>query len=100
MTTSSNKAAATFEKKVPFADNGSRLHHSKALQPKQQLLGQAIGLLQELDDTNAHTLSYLTDIFAICVMYHVEGKVCVFIESCNRQQGALLASAVNVLQSQ
>jgi hypothetical protein len=65
-------AVATVEMKVPFANSDPRLFHSKALQPKQQLLGQAIGLLQA--SSFDHTLSYLTDIFAISVMYHIQGK--------------------------
>jgi hypothetical protein len=62
------KAASTLEMKVPFGKSG--LYQSKALQPKQQLLGQAIGLLSD----RPYTLSYLTDMFAISVMHFVPGK--------------------------
>jgi hypothetical protein len=65
-------AAATIEMKVPIRSSDPRLFHSKALKPKQQLLCQALALL----DNRTHTLSYLTDIFAISVMYYVEGKAC------------------------
>jgi hypothetical protein len=65
-------AVATVEMKVPFAFSDPKLFRSKALQPKQQLLGQAIGLLRASNRT--HNLSYLTDIFAISVMYHIQGK--------------------------
>jgi len=68
------EAAGTFEMKVPFGPSDPRLFHSKALQPKQQLLGQAIGLFRGKPDGRSHTLSYLTDIVAIAVMYYVKGK--------------------------
>jgi len=63
-----NAATATVEMKVPFTTS---LYHSKALQPKQQLLGQAIGLMQQ--GNHERTLSYLTDIFAISIMHYVGG---------------------------
>lgn len=53
-------ATATLEMKVPSSKSG--LYQSKALQPKQQLLGQPMGLRSKL--------SYLTDIFSVCVMSH------------------------------
>lgn len=58
------------EMKVAFAPHSSRLYHSEARGPKQQLLGQAIGLLTA---GKTHVLSYLTDIIAMSVMYHVKG---------------------------
>ena len=56
-------ATATLEIKVPFNTSDPRLYHSKALQPKQQLLGQAMGLRSKL--------SYLTDIISVSVMHHL-----------------------------
>ena len=65
-----NDAEATFEMKVPFSNGG--LYQSQALQPKQQLLGQDMGLLQK--SGRPYNLSYLSDIFALSVMYHIKGK--------------------------
>lgn len=65
-------ATATIEMKVSMRQSDPRLFHSKALKPKQQLLCQALALLKG----HSHTLSYLTDIFAISVMYYVKGKAC------------------------
>ena len=65
-----HKAVSTLEMKVPFGNFEPKLYHSKAMQPKQQLLGQAIGLLSD----RPYTLSYLTDMFAISVMHFVPGK--------------------------
>lgn len=70
-------AKSTVEMKVPFSTSG--LWHSKALQPKQQLLGQAIGIWHNPLDTRQaqaphHTLSYLTDVFALSVMYYDGGN--------------------------
>ena len=67
------EATATLEIKVPFNQSSSTLYKSKALQPKQQLLGQAMGLRQ-LKPSRLYNLSYLTDIFALSVMYHVNGR--------------------------
>ena len=67
-------ATATFEMKVAMGNADPRLYHSKALQPKQQTLGQAIGRFQHKPERRFHSLSYLTDIFAIAVLYHIEGK--------------------------
>ena len=64
------ESKAIIEMKVPFGR--SSLHHSKALQPKQQLLGQSVGLFKRKSNENSHTLSYLTDIFAISLLYHVK----------------------------
>ena len=61
--TAISEATATLEMKMPFNNSDPRLFKSKALQPKQQLLGQAMGLNSKL--------SYLTDIFAVSVMYHL-----------------------------
>jgi hypothetical protein len=66
------EAVATLEMKVPFNPSDPRLYHSKALQPKQQLLGQAMGLLQS--SGRPYVISYLTDIVALSVMHHVKGK--------------------------
>jgi hypothetical protein len=59
---------ANVEMKVPFTTS---LCHSKALKPKQQLLGQAIGLwkMTPTSDTPSHRLSFLTDVFALSVLY-------------------------------
>jgi len=65
-------AVSTIEMKVPFALHSSRLFHSGAAAPKQQLLGQAVGLLQTSTE-RTHVLCYLTDIIALSVMYHVPG---------------------------
>jgi hypothetical protein len=67
-----DEAYATFEMKVPFSKDG--LYGSAALQPKQQLLGQAMGLRQSPSASRIYNLLYLTDIFALAVMYHIEGK--------------------------
>ena len=67
-----NSATATLEMKVPFNSHDPRLYHSTAIQPKQQLLGYAMGLLRS--HKRIDNLSYLTDCFALSVMYHVEGK--------------------------
>ena len=70
--TNINEAIATLEMKLPFNSSASsRLWKSKALLPKQQLLGQAMGLVQS---NQAYHLSYLTDIFAVSVMYHSDAK--------------------------
>ena len=66
------EACATFEMEVPFSRDG--LFGSSALKPKQQLLGQAMGLRQASSASRIYNLAYLTDIFALSVMYHVEGK--------------------------
>ena len=65
-------STATVEMKVPFT---SSLCHSKGLKPKQQLLGQAIGRWKMTctPGTPSHTLSFLTDVFALSVMYF-DGK--------------------------
>jgi hypothetical protein len=70
------------EMKVPFTNKSSRLFHSTALQPKQQLLGQTMGLFQMKKQyqkfekaEGEHVFSYLTDMFALSVMFHVENKV-------------------------
>ena len=71
------KAVATLELKVPFNQSNSTLYESKAVRPKQQLLGQAMGLRQmSKGHSPTYHLSYLTDIFALSVMYHVERKAC------------------------
>jgi hypothetical protein len=59
-------AASTIEMKVPFETSG--LWHSTALAPKQQLLGQAIGRWHS--SSNAYALSFLTDVFALAVMFY------------------------------
>ena len=64
------ESKAIIEMKVPF--DPASLYHSKALQPKQQLLGQSVGLFKRKSNENSHTLSYLTDIFAISLLYHVK----------------------------
>ena len=64
-------ADATFEMKVPFRKGG--LYQSQALQPKQQLLGQAMGLRQSSPTSRIYNLLYLTDIISLSVMYHVKG---------------------------
>ena len=61
-----NKEHSTLEIKVPFAFSDPRLYHSKALQPKQQLLGQAIGYCKA---KGCPVLSYLTDLVAMSVMW-------------------------------
>jgi hypothetical protein len=66
-----NKSKATFEVKFPF--DTKSFYHSKAIQPKQQLLGQSVDLSRNKPSENLYTLSYLTDIFAISVLYHIEG---------------------------
>jgi hypothetical protein len=63
-------AEATLEMKVAFSPHSSRLFHSEAVGPKQQLFGQAFGLLT---NERTHVLSYLTDIIALSIMYYVEG---------------------------
>lgn len=73
-----SQSTATIEMKVPFGKSGSTLFHSKAFRPKQQLLGQAIGLcsLQSAEtqattsDRTISSLSYLTDCVALSVMYY------------------------------
>ena len=65
------EATATLEMKTPF--NRAGLYSTTAMQPKQQLLGYAMGL-KEIDTSCLYKLSYLTDFFAISVMYHVEKK--------------------------
>ena len=60
------ESIATLEMKVPFNVSGSKLFKSKALQPKQQLLGQAMGVKQEHERPS--DLSFLTDIVAISVL--------------------------------
>jgi hypothetical protein len=67
-----DEAYATFEMKVPFSKDG--LYGSAAPQQKQQLLGQAMGLRQSQSASSIYNLLYLTDIFALSVMYHIEGK--------------------------
>jgi hypothetical protein len=69
--TSIKEATATLEMKVPFNRGG--LYSTTAMQPKQQLLGYAMGL-KELDKSCPFKLSYLTDFFAISVMHYVENK--------------------------
>lgn len=61
-------AVATIEMRRPFIKKG--LFHTSALQPKQQLIGQALALMQM--GPCDHKLSFLTDIFAVSVMHHVE----------------------------
>jgi hypothetical protein len=63
-------AETKLEMKVAFGLNNSRLFHSEAVGPKQQLFGQAFGLRT---NERTHVLSYLTDIIALSIMYHVEG---------------------------
>ena len=74
-TTEIKTATATIEMKVPFNQDG--LYKTEALQPKQQLLGCAMGLnemtLIELGHAE-HKLSYLTDLFAISFMYYIDKK--------------------------
>ena len=70
--TDNDEADATFEMKVPFGRDG--LYRSQAPQPKQQLLGQAMGLRQASSASRIYNLLYLTDIFALSVMYYIEGK--------------------------
>lgn len=70
-------ATATLEMKVPFNTSSNSLYRSRAVQPKQQLLGQAMGLLQKSllqKSGRPYNLSYLSDIFALSVMYHFENK--------------------------
>lgn len=70
-------AVATLELKVPFNQSNSTLYKSKAVRPKQQLLGQAMGLRQmSQGHSRPYHLSYLTDVFALSVMYHVDRKAC------------------------
>jgi hypothetical protein len=65
---------AVFEMKVPF--DRKSLFHSKALQSKQQLLGQSVGLFRKQPKTeNRHTKSYLTDIFAISMLCYIKDVV-------------------------
>lgn len=61
-------STANVEMKVPFTTS---LFHSKGLKPKQQLLGQTIGLwkMTPTSDTPHHRLSFLTDVFALSVLY-------------------------------
>lgn len=74
-------AVATVEMKVPFGRFNPKLYHSNAQQPKQQLLGQSIGLLNYQPDkstpnnesTKLFTMSYLTDMIAISFLFHQEG---------------------------
>ena len=64
-------AVATIEMKRPYSKTG--IFQNPALQPKQQLIGQTLALTQmKLCD---YKLSFLTDIFALSVMFHVHGKV-------------------------
>jgi hypothetical protein len=67
------QAYAIIEMKVPL--NAKSLFHSKALGPKQQLLGQTMGLLQQSNTESTFKLSFLTDMFALSVMHHVSGQV-------------------------
>ena len=69
--TSIHDAVATIEMKKPFAKKG--LFQTPALQPKQQLIGQALALMQK--NPCAYKLSFLTDLFALSVMYHVDGRL-------------------------
>jgi hypothetical protein len=62
-----NGAISTLEMKVPFDSSG--LYRSAAPRPKQQFIGEAMGLLQGSPNC-AYNLSYLTDIFAQSVMYY------------------------------
>jgi hypothetical protein len=62
-----NEAISTLEMKVPFDSHG--LYRSAAPRPKQQFIGEAMGLLQGSPNC-AYNLSYLTDIFALSVMYY------------------------------
>ena len=64
-------AIATIEMKRPFSKKG--LYKTPAFQPKQQFIGQALALMQMAPD--ASKLSFLTDVFALSVAYHVNGKV-------------------------
>ena len=74
-TTEIKTATATIEMKLPFNQKG--LYKTAAMQPKQQLLGYAMGLnemtLIELGHAE-YKLSYLTDLFAISVMYYIDNK--------------------------
>jgi hypothetical protein len=65
-------ATATLDMKVPFNPSGNSLYRSRAVQPKQQLLSQAMGLLQK--SGRPYNLSYLSDIFALSVMYYTGEK--------------------------
>ena len=64
------ESRAIIELKSPFDLNN--LYHSKAVGPKQQLLGQAVGCFRGKQGAR-YILSYLTDIFAISVLCHVKG---------------------------
>ena len=62
---------------MPFNQSNSTLFKSKAVRPKQQLLGQAMGLRQMCKGhPPAYHISYLTDISALSVMYHLDRKAC------------------------
>lgn len=75
-------AAAIVEMKVPFGTGPSVLFHSKAISPKQQVLGQAMALLasqvplseEEEGAPRTRCLCYLTDMVALSVLYYVPGK--------------------------
>lgn len=83
VSTDINDAAAVIEVKVPFAPSDPRLYHSKALQPKQQVLGQAMGLLQQNQQSppRQDILCYLTDVMAISVLYYYNNgeKKCAYL---------------------
>ena len=66
-----NNAFATLTVKVTFNSTGSTLYKSRALQAKQQLFGDAMGLNQQSGQPGK--LSYLTDLVAIAVMYYQDG---------------------------
>mgnify|MGYP003386693942 CR=1 FL=1 len=65
------ESVAIIEMKSPFDTNN--LYNAKAQQPKQQLLGQAVGCFRSRPDRKKYTLSYLTDVFAISLLCHVQG---------------------------
>jgi hypothetical protein len=64
-------AIATIEMTRPFSKSG--LYKTPAFQPKQQFIGQALALMQMAPC--ACKLSFLTDVFALSVVYHANGKV-------------------------
>jgi hypothetical protein len=67
-----NDSTANIEMKVPFDAKGG-LYQSQALRPKQQLLGQAFGLWINKPSEKKYILSYLSDLFAISVLFYMEG---------------------------
>jgi hypothetical protein len=87
------ESKAIIEMKVPFDSNS--LYCSKALKSKQQLLGQSVGVLMN-NPKNHHSISYLTDIFAISMLFQIKG-VAEFIRTCCWFQIFLFMLTVDVL---